>query len=260
MNGITDAVWQLVILFGPLIVCITALHFTDSLTQKRMTRHFGWRSNLWTGWLGAPVHEYSHAWMARLFGLRVEKVVPFQPDRATGRLGYVVIAHDPHSTWQSIGYFFVCHAPLLGGTLALLLLTLLFYPGALQVNLDVTPEQLFNSSLTQAFDQLREIVNTENFATFKFWIFSYLVLAVGCHLAPSPEDYRNSMRGHGKIMIVALIVLPVFILLGGLPDFLLMAIAPAFLILQANFIFAVMLCTMVFLIVYVITELMTWLS
>ena len=256
----TNAIWQLVILFGPLIACVMALQFAEKMTQQRMTRHFGWRSNLWTGWLGAPVHEYSHALMAKLFGLRVEKIVPFQPEKKTGRLGYVVISYDSKSTWQSVGYFFVCYAPLLGGTMALLLLTLAFYPSALQAEFAVAPEELFSSSLTQATNQVGAILTWGNLATVKFWIFSYLVLAVSCHLAPSSADYRASVKGHSKMALVALIVIPIFVLVGGLPEFLLSAVAPAFLFLQANFIFAVMLCTVVFVIVYVITELITWLS
>ena len=255
-----DAAWQLVILFAPIILSVFALQLIENQTQKRMTRFFGWKSNLWTGWIGAPVHEYSHAVVAKLFGLKVNKIVPFQPDPKTGRLGYAEIAYDKTSTWQSVGQFFVCYAPLLGGTLALLLVTFLFYPTALHTEFQVEPEQLFASSLTQATNQMSSIATLENFATIQFWIFSYLVLAISCHLAPSSVDYKASLRGHKSVMLVGGIGLLIFLLLGGLPDFVFSAIAPLFLILQANFIFAVLLCALVLGIVYIITELITWLS
>lgn len=260
MNGITEAVWQLLVLFGPLILCVVALQIIENQTQKRMTRHFGWKSNLWTGWIGAPIHEYSHAVVAWLFGHQVKKIVPFEPEENTGRLGYVVIGYNPKSTWQTIGHFFVCYAPLAGGTLALFLLTFLFYPSAIHANFKVEPSELFGTSLDQAMNQLGSIVTLENMATFRFWIFSYLVLAIGCHLAPSSVDYRGSARGHRRMALVGLIVIPLYILIGGMPIFMLATVAPLFLILQANFIFAVFLCLVVLTIVYVITELITWLS
>lgn len=260
MNGITIAIWQLVTLLGPIIFCIFALQLIESQTQKRMTKHFGWRSNLFTGWIGAPVHEYSHAAVAHLFGLKVQKIVPFRPDPSTGRLGYVEISYDRTSTWQSIGQFFVCYAPLAGGTLALYLLTFLFYPDALEGKFEVSPDKLFGSSLDQATNQVGAIVTIENLASIRFWIFSYLVLSVGCHLAPSSVDYRASARGHGKMLVVGGIALAVFLLIGGLPDFLYSASAPVFLVLQASFLFAVLLCAVMLMIVYVVTELITWLS
>lgn len=260
MNGISSGVWQLLVLFGPLICAVVLLQIIEHHTQKRMTRHFGWRSNLWTGWIGAPVHEYSHALVAWLFGHRVEKIVPFQPEEKTGRLGYVIINYDPKSRWQTMGHFFVCYAPLAGGTLALFLLTFLFYPAAIHAEFRVAPEELFSTSLTQATDQLGMIVTLQNFASLNFWIFSYLVLCVACHMAPSSVDYKGSARGHRQFALIALIVLPIFVLLGGFPTFILSAVAPLFLILQANFIFAVLLCAVLLLIVYIITELMTWLS
>ncbi|MEE2641171.1 MAG: hypothetical protein VX768_11140 [Planctomycetota bacterium] len=261
MNGILNAIWQLVILFGPLVLSVVLLQLIESKTQKRMTRHFGWKSNLWTGWLGTPIHEYSHALVAWLFGHQVVKVVPFQPDQKTGRLGYVVIRNNPNSTWQQIGQFFVCYAPLAGGTLALFFLTLVLYPSALNAELfDVEPVTLFNSSLSQAVNRLLTILNLENLATLKFWIYSYLVLAIGCHLAPSSVDYRESVRGHKSMLLAGLVILPIFLLIGGLPNPLLGAVAPLFLILQANFIFAVFLCTFAWILVYIVTELITWMS
>ncbi len=261
MNGITNATWQLLVLFGPLLLCVVLLQLIESKTQKRMTSHFGWKSNLWTGWIGAPVHEYSHAIVAWMFGIHVEKIVPFQPEKSTGRLGYVMIrADDQKSTWKTIGHFFVCYAPLAGGTLALFLLTLILYPSAIHADFKVLPEELFRSSLTQATNQLGEIVTLQNMASPRFWIFSYLVLAIGCHLAPSSVDYKHSARSHRKMILVGLITIPLFIFVGGLPNFVLAAIAPIFVILQANFIFAVLLCLFVLTIVYVITELITWLS
>ena len=172
MTNIYSGFAQLTVLFGPLILCVLVLQFIERQTQVRMNRHFGWRSNLWTGWIGAPVHEYSHAAVAWLFGHNIIQVVPFKPEKKSGRLGYVVINYNPKSLWQTVGHFFVCYAPLAGGTLAFFLLTLVFYPSALNHQFEVEPETLFNSSLTQAVHQLGSIVTLENMAHPKFWIYS----------------------------------------------------------------------------------------
>jgi hypothetical protein len=260
MNGITQAFWQIITLFGPLIACVGLLQALELRIQKRMSRYFGWQSNLWTGWIGAPVHEYSHAIVAWIFGHQVDRIVPFQPEAKTGRLGYVIIRYNAKSTWQTMGHFFVCYAPLAGGTLAIFFVTLLFYPSSIQTQFQVEPAELFKTSLTQASQQLTSILTPENVGSIRFWAYSYLVLAIGCHLAPSSQDYQKSARGHRRMFWVGLIVFTLFLLTGGLPNALLSPVATGFLMLQANFIFAVFLCSLAGLTIYIITELMTWLS
>ena len=258
--NVSKAGLQLAALLGPLIFCVVAIHLIEQFTQRRMTKYFGWKSNLWTGWLGAPVHEYSHAVVARIFGHRVQKIVPFQPDKESGRLGYVQLAYDPKNWWQTTGHFFVCYAPLLGGTISLLLLTLIFYPQAFNAWDQVSANGEAQNQLKPALQQIGQIVTLENLATIRFWLFSYLVLCIGCHMAPSSVDYVSSKRAHWQVLPFALIGLAIFMLLGGLPSSLYQMITPTFMILQANLIFATLLCLMVMTILYIITEMVKWLS
>ncbi len=258
--NISKAGLQLATLLGPLVICIVALHFIERFTQRRMTQYFGWRSNLWTGWIGAPIHEYSHAVVAWIFGHRVHKIVPFKPEKESGRLGYVQISFDPKSWWQTTGHFFVCYAPLLGGTLFLFLLTVIFYPEAFTASDQLSANGFTENPLNQAMQQIGQIVTLENLATIRFWLFSYLVLCIGCHMAPSSVDYTSSKRAHWQMLLFALIALATFMLLGGLSPWLFQLITPAFMILQANLIFATLLCLMVMTILYIITEMIKWLS
>lgn len=260
MWDLDKAFWQLVVLFAPLFLCVIALYWIQRLTQKRMSRFFGWRSNLWTGWIGAPVHEYSHAIVAWAFGHRVLKVVPFQPDQATGRLGYVEISYDRKSRWQSLGHALVCYAPLFGGTIMLLTLSAAFYGPTLSTAREVDASTLMSGSFRAALNQMGQIVTLENFATVKFWIFSYLVLSVGCHLSPSSVDVKSSFRSLPLVGLILGIFVLIFFALGGFPESLFQSIASLFLVLQAQFLFTTLLCSMAGLIVYIITELITWLS
>lgn len=260
MNSTADAVYQLVDLFGPILVCIVGLQFIEDRLQRRLTRYFGWKSNLITGWIGAPIHEYSHAIMAKLFGMEVREIVPFRPEPKTGRLGYVSIQHDPQSTWHALGQFFVCYAPLAGGTAAILVLTLLFYPQAVRAEFNVEPQTLVHTSLSQALDRIGMIMTLDHFASLRFWIFSYLILCIGSHLAPSSVDFSSSTRGHKIVGLILVAALVVFLAVGGLPAVVLSTIAPGFLILQANLLFSLLLCLSLYLIVYIITEMIKWLS
>ena len=40
-----------------------------------------------------------------------------------------------------------------------------------------------------------EIFAAKNWTTGRFWLFVYLVLCVGGHMAPSPSDYEGASRG-----------------------------------------------------------------
>lgn len=258
--NISKAGLQLAALFGPLIICVVGLQLIERFTQRRMTKYFGWKSNLWTGWIGAPVHEYSHAIVAKLFGHHVHKIVPFQPEKDTGRLGYVQISFNPKSWWQTTGHFFVCYAPILGGTIALFLLTLVFYPSAFHVANEVSENAAADSSLNRALRQIGQIVTLEHFATIRFWLFSYLVLCVGCHMTPSSVDYASTKQAHFRVLTFMLISLVIFLLVGGFPNVIYNLIAPAMMTLQANMMFATLLCLMVMTIVYIVTEMIKWLS
>lgn len=258
--NISKAGLQIAALLGPLIFGVVAIHLIERFTQRRMTKYFGWKSNLWTGWLGAPIHEYSHAVIARAFGHQVRKIVPFQPEQQSGRLGYVELSYNPKSWWQTTGHFFVCYAPLLGGTISLFLLTLIFYPEAITAADQVSADGAVQNPLNQALRQIGQIVTPENFATARFWLFSYFVLCIGCHMAPSSVDYVSSKRAHFQVLPFFLVLLTIFLLLGGLPQSLYQLITPAFMILQANLIFATLLCLMVMSILYIITEMVKWLS
>ena len=260
MDEIPNALGQLLELFGPLVLCMVWLQSVEAGLQGLITRHFGWRGNLWTGWLGAPIHEYSHALMAKLFGLHVVEIAPFLPDKKSGRLGYVVLLYDRGNLWQKIGHFFVCFAPLIGGAFALWLVSLIFYPGSAQLVGQPDGEGLGLLSFWRAVGRLSDIVNMEHLGEIKFWLFSYLVLSIGSHLAPSSSDYRSCRKSLGVVLLAILAGVTAFVMMGGLPPTVFALVYSLLLVVQTNLILACLLCGVALMMIYVIIQLKIWLS
>ena len=75
-----------------------------------------------TGFIGTPIHELSHAIMCLVFFFRIEEIKLFQTDDANGVLGYVKYRYNRKNLFQRIGTFFVGIAPIMGGSLVLMLL------------------------------------------------------------------------------------------------------------------------------------------
>ncbi|MEL7497502.1 MAG: hypothetical protein AAFN77_07820 [Planctomycetota bacterium] len=197
---IFESIKLMAILLAPFVGYAMIIHWLEHITQTRMAERFGWKSVIWTGWLGTPIHELSHAIMCPIFRHRVDEVALFEPDRQSGRLGYVRHSFTPGNWYQEFGNFFIGIAPLIGGSLALTALLWLFYPGAIAAayqtagNLpgDATPLQGLYQIVSSCF---AEMAAATHLLTARFWLFCYLVLCVGGHMAPSPSDYEGASRG-----------------------------------------------------------------
>jgi len=203
--ALVDTGMQLLLLVAPLILFTILLHVCERIVQGNLIRRFGWGGVLWTAWLGTPIHELSHAAMAVLWGRKIDKLVLFEPDPKEGRLGYVRYSYRPNSKIDQIGNFFISTAPLLGGGLVLYGLLWVLFPSAAREAFasETVASALVNDgggSAVQEFGQLalrvgREIVTLDSLKSWRLYLFVYLVLAVGCHMAPSPVDYRGATTG-----------------------------------------------------------------
>ncbi len=202
--------WQLFILAGPVVLLCVFLHLLQRVLSQRMASLLGGASVYVTGWLGTPVHELSHALMCKVFGHRVVELVLFRPDE-DGRLGYVKHSYNKKSIYQRVGNFFIGVAPLFGGAAVLLLLLWFVHPDPAALdNVDL-------SAVTQTDGVLAKLVvigklgwtlalalfAPAHLGTWQFWLFVYLALAVGSHLAPSRVDMRNGFSG-GVLCLVIL--------------------------------------------------------
>lgn len=189
---------QLLIVFVPLALVALLLHGIERVLTARLVSRFGWRGVLLTGWLGVPVHELSHAAACLLFGHRIERVRLFAPDRRTGRLGDVRHAWDRRSLYQQVGRFFIGVAPLAGGGLALWLLTWAFgssgstpLPASQAVDLSSLP----GATMDRISALLHDLSQPGRLSDLLTWLYLYLCLCVGAHMAPSGTDLKGGWPG-----------------------------------------------------------------
>lgn len=240
--------WLAVILIGPFLLFAATIHFLERIVQKRLAERFGWKSVLWTGWLGTPVHELSHAAMCVLFRHRIDAISLFEPDLQSGRLGYVRHSWRKGNWFEELGNFFIGIAPLIGGSITLLMLLRLFFPNVF----DVDPLELGAVAPSFAWflkNTFSELFRPESFFSFRFWIFVYLVLCVGSHMAPSRSDYQGAFKG--TVMVVVGLVAGIMILAVAVPDWesfqsgMFQAVTPLFVLLLAVAALCIMATAMV---------------
>jgi hypothetical protein len=255
-----EALAMVAIFLAPFVAFALLVHAFERITQHRLAERFGWNAVLWTGWLGTPVHELSHVFMCWLFRHRVDEVALFEPDPESGRLGYVRHSYRKESWFENFGNLFIGIAPLIGGSLALVILLWIFYPQAANTGLQAAKmasepsmSGLIIETLRLARDIGADIFSPRNWITFRFWLFLYLVLCIGSHMAPSRSDYHGAAQGL-VIAIIALFGLMFLLALANVPmnkaiHTFLTATGPLFAILSLT----VALCGLAALLVFVVT-------
>ena len=258
-NTLINVVLLLSVVLGPWVVFAFLIHQIERLMQRRLAERFGWKSVMWTGWLGTPIHELSHAVMCRLFGHRLDEVVLFEPDPESGRLGYVRHSYRRHNWFEEVGNVFIGIAPLIGGSIVLGLLLWLFYPGPISTAIEAAKGQTDDPRLLgRAWSIVKlmgqDIMTPANLATVRFWTFIYLVFCVGSHMAPSGSDYRGAGRGALILSIPCLVVVVLFAVF--YPD----AVAAAYAIVDvlsplfAVLLLTILLCGLALALVYLLTS------
>lgn len=220
-NFFTNSIWPALLLLisgiAPLVLFTWIIHFLEWFMQQRLSRRFGWNSVMLTGWLGTPIHELSHALMCGLFQHKIIDMALFQPDKKAGRLGYVTHTYTRGNLFQEIGTFFIGIAPLIGGTAVLLALLMLFFP-------EVGRDSLFSSTANLSlWEQIQNslqglfsgLFQPSNLASLKLWVFLYLVICVGSHMAPSASDYQGAKKGATLVLLGLVIVSMLVVMLGS---------------------------------------------
>lgn len=200
-------------MLAPFLIFAMIIHWLERAIQLRLSERFGWSSIMWTGWLGTPIHELSHVLACLVFKHKVTEVALFQPDRQSGRLGYVQHTWSKGNWYQEFGNIFIGIAPLIGGSIALGTLLWIFYPEAVRAAVEsaqtasASDEGGLTGSIGQVVDSVwaigGNILKWSNLFTVRFWVFVYLVLCVGSHMAPSGSDYKGATRG--ALMLGALL-------------------------------------------------------
>ena len=247
-----DIAVLLLVLLGPFVVFALIIHWLERRIQTSLAERFGWKSVLWTGWLGTPIHELSHAFMCKVFRHDIVDIALFEPDRESGRLGYVRHTWKVGNWFEEVGNVFIGIAPLIGGSISLASLLWLFFPDAAKMALEIgrtSEADAVGQTLAIVQSIFGNILNLRNFGSIRFWAFIYLVLCVSSHMAPSRSDYQGVGRGILLLMVPLLVIAAVTsLLVSDIPAFS-RSIAELFSPLFAVLLLAIALCSLATIIV-----------
>lgn len=201
-----------IVLFSTLYVAYAMQRFVF----RTMASAIGLRPLVYsTGWIGAPVHEFSHLVVLLLFRIKVIAFKPFSPDLKNGHLGYVISEPNPRNPFHWLGYSLSGIAPVIGGISSILLLGLHLLPGLDQAITELLATSIDDQSISAhgylsiaaatTYDGIRFLFDSSNLGRWQFYVFLYLATCVFCHFAPSRQDMHGIGPGLAVLIILALI-------------------------------------------------------
>ena len=199
-----------------LIAVLFATKRIGTSTFRSMERALGYRSVIYTtGWIGTPIHEFSHLLACYMFRFRVLEFKPFLPDFESGVLGYVRFDRISDTRIRRVGLFVTGIAPLFGGVAVILVLGLLLIPGLDLLIGKIVVASFERNLLTvhaylllmgqASLEGFRLLLNPENLGRWQFWVFLYVSSCVSTHLAPSKQDMQISREGITSVIILVII-------------------------------------------------------
>ena len=206
---------QLAGLFGIFFVIGFFQSIIQTKTLENYQRSLGWKGILWTAWIGTPIHEMGHAFFALIFRHKIISVRIFEPNAESGNLGHVNHSYNTKSLYQQLGNFFIGGAPMIFGSIILVIFLYSFVPNAKEIFNPLFTNYHNPLEFLQAiFQSLKNLFSVDNIGKWNFWIFFYLSLAVASHMAPSKPDRRGMWSGFFWIVILLITINIVTLLLG----------------------------------------------
>lgn len=177
-------------LFNFLLWLILLIIFSR-LIDKFLSEIFLHGRYRWVIWIGIIVHEFSHAFMAKLMGAKITGISLFSKSGGSVR--------HTNPRVPIIGKPLVSMAPLFGCTLAIIGLVFLF--GFESRLLIVNFGESFFQNLWLFIKNIG-FVFTHNAASWRFWLFLYLVISIATTIAPSSTDFKNAIWWIFLIIII----------------------------------------------------------
>lgn len=169
-----------------------------------------------TGYIGTPIHEYSHALMCLLFGHTVKKISVFGDAKRSRTLGYVEHTYYRKNLYQQMGNFFIGVSPILAGGVVILLLVRLLTPEMFFAMRAETAE--IRAAFLGGFDgeailtllggigsMLGSFFALGNFLNWRWWICMVLAFSIAIHMEISRSDIVSGLRGLGVIAAMLLV-------------------------------------------------------
>ncbi|MBE6052917.1 MAG: hypothetical protein E7212_03230 [Clostridium sartagoforme] len=188
-----DLLWFI----GIIIVAGLILGFIRNTSMANYKKKFGEKAIYITGIVGVPIHEFSHLIVALIFGHKIKEVKFFQVNDENKALGYVNHSYNPRNIYHQIGNFFIGIAPIICGSLLIILLLNIFVPASLETTTDLL-------SAHGLFSFLSSIFSLNNFKRPEFYLFLYLVFSICSHISLSKSDIKGAFIGVIFIFILLL--------------------------------------------------------
>ena len=201
---------QLVILLGPALILAFIVNKVSELLRNNANELLGNKFFLYFTAIGVAIHELGHAIFALLFGHGIIDIKLFQPNEHT--LGYVADYYDADNVFQEIGNFFIGIGPIILGTIVIylsskfLISTSIMTP-LMNANFDLSSFDSLSGVLnflkevgSQSLIVFRNLINPSNLANWRFYLFVYIVFAIGSHIRLSPPDVDRMFEGFGSIL------------------------------------------------------------
>lgn len=193
------------------------IDFMERKSNQNLMRAVGYTGIIITG-LGTVIHELSHLLMGLIGGMKPKEVKLFRPikGREDGRLGYVVNSYDKHNYYQRMFLVLVGIAPIIGGTIVILIMLKVCLPETFDVMM-ATIKSIESSSgimnvefITSIFELmanlLKGVFNLSNFSSISFWIFLFIVLSIASHMSLSSKDIKGCIKGIPALYILVLLI------------------------------------------------------
>lgn len=205
---------QLFYFFGIIVL----IGFLISLINRHFYRLVNYNRGvcLATGLLGTPVHELSHAFMCVVFRHKINEIKLFQADDENGVLGYVRHSYNPKNLWQKIGNYFIGTAPIVCGSLVILLALSLLLPSsysymesALTSFANMREEVLSLAWFEAYFEVFFGIVvsiSQEAFDSWEIWVFLVASMCIALHMNLSGADIKNALPSVPFLLIALLAI------------------------------------------------------
>jgi hypothetical protein len=217
---------QMASLFAGLFIFGLMIQFISQFTFKSLAKSFGNGGVYLVAWLGTPLHELGHALFCVIFGHKIQEIKFFQPDPATGTLGYVHHTWNPKNPWHVLGNFFIGVGPVVLGSAVLFVLFYFLIPdshrlwdsvivGIGGIEKGTTIGTYLTVFRDAALAIIRLIFTPENPTTWRFWLFLYLSICVASNIRLSWADIKGSLSGLGCIVLLFLLMNLVFLLIGN---------------------------------------------
>lgn len=189
----------------------------ELLVNTKLYSIFGSGAILFTAIIGTPLHETAHWIGCKLFGFKVHEVQLLRPRayKIDGVLGYVSYSYSQDSFWQKFGCAIVGIAPMIFGSLFILLTIFLLKPEIFytikdrvaKANSGSNKESHFFVSLFAAFTGFWiGLFNFKKWGWLRSLFCLYITGSIAMHMTVSSQDIKSASSGLGTVILIFLVI------------------------------------------------------